>query len=587
MTNARNLANRSTDFVSVRDFGARGDGVTDDTAAIQAALTAAAASGATVLFGGLTYNTTAKLTCNCSIDGQGGTINGYIESAASDLLWKDITVVSPQAAYGIYLHGSVGTRYSDIVLDGVNVTFAAGATPAGSRLGLYPTYIDRLTVRNCHIQYGIQMISCANYTVINNWLDGDAFQNDNELIHASINSYGIIANNTFTDSLDNYIDLFSSGDRTIVQGNRFIGCKCKTGAAVEIKVSLTDTSNTSGSGNGWVEQILIDGNYFGDTRAYAAQPTQIITIYYIDSRASPVFSWADTPRNIVISNNIFDGFDATSHGASYFTPVYLYSSNAVLIEGNIFRKMTLGASSSDMSSCVWIEKCQDVVVSGNRISMKDGTGVSLHDACTNITIANNHMLDDLNTSEVLKYGIRIAKEGSRPGPTITNSKFIGNTMKGSIGTFRHLITGSSTMTDCVVSGNFCYEQATFEAPSRCVFTGNHFEATSRPDAAIFGAISAICAHNVLTSNFVKSPSATPKSGFTIYRMRGSTINDNTFYYCTTGLAFAGTNTAGELDYLNIKDNFSVSQTSANFPNYASMNAADTALLQASNNQKIT
>ena len=32
MSNARNLANRATDFVSVKDFGAVGDGVTDDTA---------------------------------------------------------------------------------------------------------------------------------------------------------------------------------------------------------------------------------------------------------------------------------------------------------------------------------------------------------------------------------------------------------------------------------------------------------------------------------------------------------------------------------------------------------------------------
>ena len=73
----------------------------------------------------------------------------------------------------------------------------------------------------------------------------------------------------------------------------------------------------------------------------------------------------------------------------------------------------------------------------------------------------------------------------------------------------------------------------------------------------------------------------------ITKLRGSNINGNTIINATYGIQAVGTNTAGELDYLNIKDNFSISQTQPNFPTYSSMNASDTALLQAANNQKIT
>jgi hypothetical protein len=54
-TTARSLANRFADVVNVKDFGAVGDGVTDDTIAIQAAITAIPITGGTILFPTGTY----------------------------------------------------------------------------------------------------------------------------------------------------------------------------------------------------------------------------------------------------------------------------------------------------------------------------------------------------------------------------------------------------------------------------------------------------------------------------------------------------------------------------------------------------
>ena len=70
MTHARNLSNRGTDFVSVKDYGAVGDGVTDDTAAIQAAINSLT-NGGVVLIPPGQYKCTATINVSEGITLQG------------------------------------------------------------------------------------------------------------------------------------------------------------------------------------------------------------------------------------------------------------------------------------------------------------------------------------------------------------------------------------------------------------------------------------------------------------------------------------------------------------------------------------
>jgi hypothetical protein len=78
----RSVQSKLRESVSVKDFGAVGDGVTDDTAAIQAAINSLANGGALSFVGGVTYKVTAPIVVpptltGCVFLGNGATIRAY------------------------------------------------------------------------------------------------------------------------------------------------------------------------------------------------------------------------------------------------------------------------------------------------------------------------------------------------------------------------------------------------------------------------------------------------------------------------------------------------------------------------------
>ena len=135
---------RSSLAFNVADYGAVGDGVRDDTAAIAAALTAAAGKGMVYLQSGKTYATSSQLTVPArSRIGGGGTIKALAAHTGRLLLVQDVSDVTIE----------------DVTLD-LNKAATTNGADVNNQQGIYlhatATTVARITIRDVTVKNGWQ-----------------------------------------------------------------------------------------------------------------------------------------------------------------------------------------------------------------------------------------------------------------------------------------------------------------------------------------------------------------------------------------------------------------------------------------------
>jgi len=162
-SNNRKLGNRSTDFVSVKDFGAALDGVTDDSAALQAAIDFFDDKGGTVLVPGHCFIDTATITIKPGITvtgrtGRVGTASGYND--------KIVANAGGRISFGSYSTGR-GGRLKDLALINNGTT---GIWIDNSELASNNSAYN-CTIDHCYVtggQYSVRVDGTVGFAIINN-----------------------------------------------------------------------------------------------------------------------------------------------------------------------------------------------------------------------------------------------------------------------------------------------------------------------------------------------------------------------------------------------------------------------------------
>ncbi|MDF2722335.1 MAG: hypothetical protein K0Q59_2010 [Paenibacillus sp.] len=442
-----------TGELNAKWFGAKGDGTTNDTTALQAAISAMPAAtivipAGTYLVGELTVSSHITLLGLGNVVIKGSVTGGAVISLQASSTKIALQSFKVDAALVSKSGIVINSGCSQVTIDSVEVANVNGDTTRGgygillengaANIGITGCYIHDVAgyedgvegnspgaSRGIHIRAAQQVrISRCLFERIDGFEDGDMIQ-----VHGVAQTGGI----------------WNKSD-VLIEGNRFIDFKKR---AVKIQASgvtvrnnvITSTHAGSGSDCAYsgisafdADSILIEGNRIDLTRSrYGIEADGIVnsTITGNDIRVDVAMAYPNAraggqngislfggSRNSVVTGNtiacayrgifINDARDNLVVNSNLFRytaqySVFVQDSSGLLLNGNIFEG---GSTYSRPYQCMTLTECGNVQVTGNLFT-KGGTAIRLYTTIGKLVLFGNIFSDfttklmttDLNTGE--------------------------------------------------------------------------------------------------------------------------------------------------------------------------------------------
>jgi parallel beta-helix repeat protein len=418
---------------------------------------------------------TNDISITCSIYGKYAKSSISCRSLNIGINQKDIVLKDFKLTTDYCIAINVNRGCENITLDNLEINPGTnyGSLNPQKRLSVIASGVDTTTtvknlrIKNCKMWIGgIQITVCDNFVISDNFIDGN-WQNIDEHIHISYKSRGTIKGNTLLNSLQDGIDIYSSGDRCIITNNRIIGVTLQ---GIEAKVTLRDDpSDTSSDTLGYVESTIISNNIIRDIRGIVNTSGNYlgINVAYYDNRSVKSFDGGKQPNNIIIEGNLIEDFYTVpfTSGNPIFQGILFNGSNG-LIKGNIIRGLkTHVAGLLEWRNAAIVLPVDNgssnskVIIEGNVIN-SDITGIYITNLQDSI-ISNNVIAKDRKTGFMPRYGIYVDGTGGvMDSVNIHNNQFECKTTYVDINSATQQITGhavyasgTSVVKDCNVIGN--------------------------------------------------------------------------------------------------------------------------------------